>query len=214
MQIAIYARVSTKDKGQDTDNQLIDLRRLAGKLDYEIVCEYVEEVSGSGKVIRPMFNKMLEDARHRKFDLLLFWSLDRVTREGALATLKYLEQLTQWGVGWKSYTEQYLDSTGPFREAVIAILACIAKQERIKLGERVKVGMATAKSKGVKLGRKLITDTGRKWKGKKAPTVSINEVFKLKDEGKSLRQIASIVGVSKDSVSKVLSTKGQLGNAA
>jgi DNA invertase Pin-like site-specific DNA recombinase len=75
---------------------------------------------------------MFADARAGKFDLVLFWSLDRLSREGVAATLNHLEKLTSYGVGWRSHTEEYLDSTGLFKDAVIAILATIAKQERIR----------------------------------------------------------------------------------
>jgi DNA invertase Pin-like site-specific DNA recombinase len=50
-----------------------------------------------------------------------------------LKTLQHLQRLTSYGVAWRSFTEQYLDSTGIFREAVIGILAAIAKQERVRL---------------------------------------------------------------------------------
>jgi DNA invertase Pin-like site-specific DNA recombinase len=60
---------------------------------------------------------MMEAARQRRFDLLLFWSLDRFSREGVSAILNHLERLSSYGVDWRSYTEQYLDSLGPFRDA-------------------------------------------------------------------------------------------------
>ena len=73
---------------------------------------------------------MFEAASRREFDVLLFWSLDRLSREGTVETLNHLQRLTSYGVHWRSFTEQYLDSTGIFREAVIGILAAVAKQER------------------------------------------------------------------------------------
>jgi DNA invertase Pin-like site-specific DNA recombinase len=72
--------------------------------------------------------------------VLLFWSLDRLRREGTVATLSHLQRLHQYGVGYRSYTEQYLDSTGIFKEAVIGILAAVAPQERIRLSERTVAG--------------------------------------------------------------------------
>jgi DNA invertase Pin-like site-specific DNA recombinase len=72
--------------------------------------------------------------------VLVFWALDRFSREGVTETLNYLQRLTSFGVEWRSHTEQYLDSCGPFREAVLAILAAIAKQERVRLRERVLAG--------------------------------------------------------------------------
>jgi DNA invertase Pin-like site-specific DNA recombinase len=152
MTIAIYARVSTKDKGQSTDNQLPDLRRYAQVHGWDIYKEYAEEESGS-TANRTEFKKLFADAHKRKFDLVLFWSLDRFSREGALPTLQHLNLLESYGVGYKSYTEQYLDSTGIFKDAVISILAIVAKQERVRLSERTRAGIERARGKGTKLGK-------------------------------------------------------------
>lgn len=110
---------------------------------------YAEEESGS-TANRTEFKKLFADAHQRKFDLVLFWSLDRFSREGALPTLQHLNLLEGYGVGYKSYTEQYLDSTGIFKEAVISILA---KQERVRLSERTRAGIERACSKGTQLGK-------------------------------------------------------------
>jgi DNA invertase Pin-like site-specific DNA recombinase len=96
---------------------------------------------------------MLLDASQRKFDVLLFWALDRLTREGTLATLQYLERLTSYHVGHKSFTEPYLDSCGTFKDVVISLLATMAKQERLRMGERVRSGLQRARRQGKKLGR-------------------------------------------------------------
>jgi hypothetical protein len=71
---------------------------------------------------------MFDDACARKFDMVLFWSLDRLSRKGVAATLNHPERLTGYGVGWRSHIEEYLGSTGLFKDAVVAILATIAKQ--------------------------------------------------------------------------------------
>src|SRR5689334_23204942 len=103
--VALYARVSTKDGRQDTENQLIALREYAAKQGWKISAEYVDRETG-GTSKRPHFQRMFADARARKFDLVLFWSLDRLSREGVLATLNHLERLTATGVNWRSYTEE------------------------------------------------------------------------------------------------------------
>jgi DNA invertase Pin-like site-specific DNA recombinase len=145
IRVALYSRVSTAD--QDNQNQLCQLRQYCASRGFQIECEYVDICSG-GKGDRIQLRLMLDHARKRKFDLLLFWSLDRLSREGVLATLQYLQQLTSCGVDYQSYTEQYLDSLGPFRDAVLAILACIARQERVRISERTIAGLAKAKAKG------------------------------------------------------------------
>jgi len=120
LRVAIYARVST-DK-QDNENQLLQLREFAAKQGWQIVREYVDSETAS-KSDRAEFKRMFEDASRRKFDLLVFWALDRLSREGVLETLQHLNRLTSYGVAWRSFTEQFFDSCGPFREAVIAIVA-------------------------------------------------------------------------------------------
>src|ERR1700752_3221400 len=164
--VALYARVSTKDGRQDTENQLIALRDYCAKQGWEIVAEYVDHETG-GTSKRPHFQRMFTDARARKFDLVLFWSLDRLSREGVSATLNHLERLTQYGVDWRSHTEEYLDSCGIFRDAVLAILATIAKQERIRRSERASAAIARLRRQGTTdhLGRK------RKVLGAKLETV-------------------------------------------
>ena len=81
---------------------------------------------------------MWADVAKHRFDLLFFWSLDRLTREGTYKTLTYLRRLTDAGVKFKSYTEQYIDSLGAFSDAIIGVLAAVAAQERIRISERTK----------------------------------------------------------------------------
>ena len=189
MRVAIYARVSTRDKGQSTDNQLPDLRRYAEIQDWTIYKDYAEEESG-GTANRSQFQKLFADAHQRKFDMVLFWSLDRFSSEGVLPTLQHLILLESYGVGFKSYTEQYLDSTGIFKDAVISILAVVAKQERVRLSERTKAGLVRTKAKGTVLGRKAV-----------APEI-IEQIAELSRAGTSERKIAEQLSVSNGVVGK------------
>src|ERR1017187_549420 len=93
--VSLYARVSTKDGRQDTDNQLLALREYSAKQGWEITAEYVDHESG-GTAKRPRFQSMFGDARTRQFDLVLFWSLDRLSREGVTETLNHLQRLTSY----------------------------------------------------------------------------------------------------------------------
>lgn len=147
---AIYSRVSTTK--QEADNQLIQLRDFARVMGWTVVSEYVDQISGKSSD-RAEFQQIFQDASQRKFDTLLFWSLDRLSREGALETLQHLNRITGYGIAWRSLTEQYLDSTGMFRDAVISILAVIAKQERVRLSERTIAGLERARRQGKVLGR-------------------------------------------------------------
>jgi DNA invertase Pin-like site-specific DNA recombinase len=105
---------------------------------------------------RKEFGKMFVDAAKRKFDMVLFWSLDRFSREGCRRTIQYLQQLNDNKVIYKSYTEQYLDSSGIFRDVIISFLSVLAQQERIRLSERVRAGLDKAKSQGRIGGRPRI----------------------------------------------------------
>jgi len=191
MKIALYARVSTKDKGQETENQLVQLREFAAKQGCQIMREYVDRETG-GTSDRAEFQAMFADASRRKFDLVLFWSLDRLSREGVLETLQHLNRLTACGVGYKSFTEQYLDSCGIFKDAVIGILAVIAKQERVRLSERTKAGLAIARSKGRQIGRPRLQ-------------VKRGDIARLMAQGLSRRAVGRELGISEGSVRRLAS---------
>src|SRR6267378_1626169 len=181
MKIAIYARVST-DK-QDTGNQLAQLREFAAKQNWEITGEYCDYESGS-KSDRAEFQRMFADASKRRFDLVLFWALDRLSREGVLETLQHLNRLTSYGVGFRSYTEQFFDSCGIFKDAVIAIMATLAKQERVKRSERTKAGLARVKAAGKALGRPRLLNVNH-----------AAEIARLRSQGLSSRAIGRELGI-------------------
>ncbi len=107
---AIYARVSTRD--QSVENQLLELRAFCTRMGWQVYQEYTDQISGSkSEKERPAFRKMFEDAAKRKFDVVLVWSLDCFSREGDMQAMHYVQRLDGCGIGFKSYTEQYLDST-------------------------------------------------------------------------------------------------------
>jgi DNA invertase Pin-like site-specific DNA recombinase len=121
MKAALYLRVSTRDGKQDNENQRLQLRQLTDSMGWQVVSEYDDHESGA-KAQRNGFQAMMRDAAQRKFDLVLFWALDRFSREGTLQTLKHLEVLESYGVRWRSLTEPWIDSAGPFRDVVIALI--------------------------------------------------------------------------------------------
>mgnify|MGYP002352487898 FL=1 len=147
MKVAIYARVSTKTKGQDAQNQIAVLREYCERMGYTVYREYIDQESGT-TANRSAFTQMFAAAAQHRFDLLLFWSLDRFSREGARKTIFLLQQLDDNSVAYKSFTEQYLDSSGIFKDVIISLLATLAKQEQVRLSERVKAGLERAKCHG------------------------------------------------------------------
>lgn len=191
--VALYARVSTKDRGQDTENQLRQLRQFTERQGWRIVHEYVDHATGR-RSDREQFQQMFAAASRREFDVLLFWSLDRLSREGVVETLNHLQRLTSYGVCYRSFTEQYLDSTGVFKEAVIGILAAVARQERIRLSERTVAGLQRARAQGRIGGRPRASDDYK----------LVAEAAKLRRAGMSIRGIASALGIAPGTVHKLV----------
>jgi len=190
MRVAIYARVLTKDKCQDTENQLHQLRAFAEQHG-TIYRVYTDQESG-GKADRTEFRRLLLEAYQKKVDLVVFWRLDRFSREGALATLRYLKELKDQGVNYKALTEPYLDSLGPFGDVIVSLLATIAAQDLIKISENTKAALAKKRATGVQLG---------------APTKSaavIAQVHALKAGGASNQAIARALVMSPSTVAKYL----------
>jgi DNA invertase Pin-like site-specific DNA recombinase len=182
VKVAIYSRVSTDS--QILDNQTIQLRRFACTQGWDIVREFHESSSGASSN-RSAFKEMFISASKRHFDVLLFWSLDRFSREGVTKTLQYLQQLESYGVAFRSFTEPYLDSLGVFKEAILALLASLAKQERIRISERTKAGLERARSRGIRLGRRPCSNE------------IVQKVREFRLRGKSFGFISRELGIGK-----------------
>ena len=150
---AIYSRVSTSE--QNTENQVELLKKVTSEQNFKVFKVYRDKVSG-GSANRPQFQQMLHDARLRKFDTIFVWSLDRFSREGINNTLSYLKLLKSQGVSLKSMQESWLDTSDDgMGELLIAIFSWVAKQERMRISERTKAGLARSKKKpGRPKGRK------------------------------------------------------------
>ncbi len=190
MRVAIYARVSRDDGKQDTENQLHELREFCQRSGWTVVHEYIDRASGKSSD-RPQFKRLFQDASKRKFHLVLFWALDRFSREGVLETLNHLRDLSTWSVGWRSYTEQFFDSAGPFKDAVISIMASLAKIEREKISDRTKAGLRRARREGKALGRPRVE-------------VDVLKVRGMQQKGLGLRGIAQETGWSLSSIMRAL----------
>jgi DNA invertase Pin-like site-specific DNA recombinase len=105
--------------------------------------------------------------------------------------LQHLNRLSSYGVGFRSFTEPYLDSCGVFKDAVIAILGTIAKQERVRISERVRAGLSRARSEGTKSGKPI---------GRPRAVFARDQARELRVQGWSWRRIARTLGVSAASV--------------
>jgi DNA invertase Pin-like site-specific DNA recombinase len=193
MRVAIYARVSTDDRGQDPENQLRQLRVWCAATGHTITSEYIEYASGSkGSKARPEFAAMLDAAHRRQFDLVLCWALDRFSREGMVATVMHLQRLAAAGVGFHSYTEPALSTDNEMvRDIVLAVMASLAKVERQRLGERVKAGMQRAAAQGKRLGRPRISARLRA------------QAVEMLQHGTGIRATARALGTGNETVHRI-----------
>jgi DNA invertase Pin-like site-specific DNA recombinase len=195
MECVIYARVSTKaEKGlQDPKVQLLQLRKFAASQNWSVTAEYIDHESGA-KADRPEFKRMLLASSKHEFDVLLFWSLDRFSREGIVPVLTYLKKLSDYGVKYRSLQEPYIDTTQELGELLTAFVAKLAELERNRIRVRVKAGLEKARAEGKTLGR---------------PTVVVDraKVWALQDAGKSIRQIALALGLSHGMVQRTLKVR-------
>jgi DNA invertase Pin-like site-specific DNA recombinase len=188
MKIAIYSRVST-DK-QETENQLVDLRREAASKGWDVVEEFIDTCTG-GTSDREAFQRMFQAAERREFELVLFWSLDRLSREGTLQTLTHLDKLAKSGVGYRSLQESYLDTTNPMNDVFIAFAAVRAREEKKRIGDRTRAGLALARSRGIKLGRPGVH-------------VDLQQVRQLVQEGLSGRAISRTLNVPQPTIRRYI----------
>lgn len=153
MKVGIYARVSTDDKGQDVENQLVVLREWAKRLGYDEILEYKDEGISGANYNRPAFIKMRADARQNLFKGILVWSLDRFSREGISQTFSYMQELDRYGVFVKSYQESWLDTADPMlKPLLLSMWSWMASFERQRISQRVKAGIQRRKNLGVYKG--------------------------------------------------------------
>ncbi|MFC1947959.1 recombinase family protein [Chloroflexota bacterium] len=158
MRVAVYTRVSTSDKEQDPMTQLLPMREyINAQDDMSLFHEYSDSVPATDITHRYQWKELLDDASKRRFDLILVWRIDRAFRS-VLDAATTLERLRSWGVGLRSYSEPWLDTTSPFGEALYYITVAYAQLERGILRERVKAGMDRARKQGHKIGRPRVTD--------------------------------------------------------
>jgi DNA invertase Pin-like site-specific DNA recombinase len=180
MKAAIYARVSTLD--QEPENQLQELRRYVVARGWTAT-EYVDRGVSGAKDRRPALDRLVSDARRRRFDVIACWRLDRNLRH--LVTLG--DELQALGVGLVSLGES-IDTTTPSGRLLFGILATLAAFERDRLRERTISGLQRAKAQGVKLGRRRTTPA----------TIVV--------PGGSVRAAAAVWGVSKSTAARWISS--------
>jgi DNA invertase Pin-like site-specific DNA recombinase len=195
---AIYARVSTSNNGQDPSVQTREIREYCERRGWQIAGEYVDAGISGAKDSRPELNKLMADAHRRRFDAVVVWKFDRFARSVS-HLLRALENFNALGVGFVSLSEQ-IDTSTPTGRMVFTVLGAVAELERSLIAERVRAGLRNAKAKGTRLGRPRIS-------------VDASRVARLRAEGRTVREIAVTLGVSRSLVHKTLANRGSLGAA-
>jgi DNA invertase Pin-like site-specific DNA recombinase len=155
LKVALYARVSLEEgnkddrRYQEPENQLEPLREWARRIGADIVEEYVDRGSGADPN-RPRFRQMLQDAMMMRFTVILVWKFDRFTREPLFVAVGRIQKLRDRGIGLKSFTEEWLDTAkeNPMGDVILSMMAWAAANERQKISERTKAGIARRRNIG------------------------------------------------------------------
>ncbi len=191
---AIYARVSKDDGSQQTENQLRILREECERSEYTLVGEYVDRESGrKGRRERSQFARLFEDAERLRLDLVVFWSLDRFSREGIRKTIGYLQRLDHLGVRFKSHTEPYLNTDNELiAHIVLGVTSYYAQLEAVRISDRTKAGLERARAQGKVIGR---PDGFERW----SPVLA-----SMREERVSNKEMCRRTGLSYNTVKKYL----------
>ena len=186
MRAALYARVSTKDKGQNPAVQLGELRQYCESRGWTVAAEYVDLGVSGAKESRPELNRLMADSKTGKMDVVVVYKFDRFAR--SLRHLhKALDTFNQSHVSFVSKSEQ-VDTTTPAGRLLFSVIGAVAEFERDVISERVKSGMAYAKSQGKRVG------------GSKPKPIDESELIRLHAQGRTLRQIAREMDLSAGTV--------------
>jgi len=194
--VALYARVSTTNKGQDVGLQLDELRQAAAQRGWVVSEEnvYVDDGVSGAKDRRPQLDRMVRDAGAGKFDLIAVFKLDRLARSlRHLLTLS--DDLSSWGVGLVSLHDTGIDTTSASGRLLFQILGAFAEFERAIIRERVIAGVRRAQAAGKHCGRPRVD-------------MELRPAAAMLKEGRGLREVAAILGVSRSTLRRRLQEMG------
>lgn len=147
----IYARVSTDY--QDTANQVDILTAWAKHRDYDLVAIYRENETAWHSGHQAELARLIADAQRGKFQVVMVWALDRLSREGALAILQLVHKLNAWGIKLLSYQEPWTEAPGELADLLFALTGWVARMESARRSERTKAGIATYRRQYGRWGR-------------------------------------------------------------
>jgi len=189
--VAIYARVSTSH--QTVASQLNELHEFIKRSGWTLYREFIDEGYTGANTKRPAFGELMAEARKRKFNILLVWKLDRLSRS-LKDLINTLDELGHLNIDFISYTNN-LDTSTPTGKLIFQIIGAVSEFEKDLIKERVKAGLNNARKNGKQLGRPPI------------PPETITKIEALKKERLSNRQIAKQLNISEKTVRNFQSTK-------
>ena len=196
MKAALYCRVSTVDQHPET--QELDLRQLAAQRGFEIVEVYTDHGYSGARARRPGLDRLMSDARHGRFQVVVCWAFDRLARS-VTHLLQVLDELNRLNIQFVSFREQ-IDSGGPLGRAIVVIVGAVAELERSLIIERVKAGMRRARLEGTHIGRRPLE-------------LDRDAILRDRARGLSLGQLAKTHRISRTSVARVLKQARSPGGA-
>jgi len=192
IRMAIYARVSTTNHGQDVNMQTREMQEFAEARGWQIAGEYIDAGVSGAKDSRPELNRLMADAHKRRFDVVAVWRFDRFARSVS-HLLRALETFNALGIAFVSLSEN-VDTTTPTGKMIFTVLGAVAELERSLIAERVRAGLRNAVAKGKKLGRPRTKLDGAR-------------IGRLRAQGRSIREIAGELGCSAGLVHKTLANR-------
>ena len=190
--VALYARVSTKNNGQDPETQLMALREYAQARRFEVFAEYVDVGISGAKETRPALDRLMDDARKRRFDAVLVARFDRFARSTRHLVLA-LEEFNALGVDFISLSES-IDTSTPMGKMVFVVISAVAELERSLIRERVIMGLQRARAQGKRIGRPAVH-------------LDFDELQALREAGLSYRAISRKLRVSHPTILAAFSGK-------
>lgn len=191
---SLYMRVSTKGHGQTTDTQALALREYAERRGFDIIEEYRDEGISGSKDSRPALDRLMRDARARKFDVVIVARFDRFARSVS-HLLRALDEFNHLGIDFVSLSES-IDTSTPVGKMIFTVLGAVAELERNLIKERVHMGISRARKQGKPLGR---------------PRVEVDalQVAGLRNRGMSWNEIASHLGIGRGTAERAYRTLSQ-----
>ena len=189
IRMAIYARVSTTNHGQDVTLQTRELEQFAQARGWQVVDSYLDRGISGSKDRRPELDRLMADAHKRKFDVVVVWKFDRFARS-LKHLIESLDEFSALGIDFVSYTEG-VDTTTQTGQLLFHIVGAVAQFERDLIAERVRAGMAHARSMGKRIGRPRVP-------------VDKEQIVKMRGQQMSLRNIAAALSIPVSRVRRAL----------